>query len=98
MKNRIYTNIMFKPRIWGFYFTSLFTVLGGFVISLMIFSLVTGMGWSLLLNTILFGAVAGYLFHRDNRDDIEYSEKKSGIIQSRISSYSISDQKIRMGA
>jgi len=96
MSKRIYVNIMFKPKIWGVYFTSLFTVLGGFVLSLMILSLLIDMVISFFLNIGLFGGLFGYLFYRDNRDEIEHSSKRSGKLKSRISSYSVSEQKIRI--
>ncbi len=96
MRKRIYVNIMFKPKIWGVYFTSLFTVLGGFVLGLMIFSLLTDMIFSFFLNICLFGGLFGYFYSRDNRDEIEHSAKRSGRLKSRISSYSISEQKIRI--
>ena len=89
---------MFKPKIWGVYFTSLFTVLGGFVLCLMIMSFVTDMILSFFLNVCFFGALFGYCWFRDNRDEIEHSAKRSGIIKSRVSSNSISEQKIRISA
>ncbi len=87
---------MFKPKIWGVYFTSLFTALGGFVISLMILSLMTDMILSFFLNICFFGGLFGYFYYRDNRDEVEHSAKRSGTIKSRISSYSVSEQKIRI--
>ena len=98
MKKRIYVNIMFKPKIWGVYFTSLFTVLGGFVLSLMIISFLTDMIFSFFLNICLFGALFGYFRYRDQRDEIEHSAKRSGIIKRRVSSCSVSEQKIRITA
>ena len=98
MNKRIYVNIMFKPKIWGVYFTSLFTILGGFVISLMILSLLTDMIASFLINICFFSGLSGYFYYRDNRDEIEYSAKRFGTIKSRVSSYSVSEQKIRIEA
>jgi len=94
MNKRIYVNIMFKPKIWGVYFTSLFTILGGFVLSLMILSFITDMILSFFVNVCFFGGLFGYFFYRDNRDEIEHSAKRSSILKSRISSYTMSDQRI----
>jgi len=96
MRKRIYVNIMFKPKIWGVYFTSLFTILGGFVLSLMILSILTDMIISFLFNICFFGGLFGYFYFRDNRDETEYSAKRSGKLKSRISSFSTSEQKIRI--
>jgi len=96
MKNRIYVNIMFKPKIWGLYFTSLFAVLGGFVLSLMLLSFLTEMILSFLINICLFGVLFAYCWHRDNRDEIEYSAKRSGAIKRRVSSFTVSEQRARV--
>ena len=96
MRKRIYVNIMFKPKIWGVYFTSLFTSLGRFVIALMVLSLLTDIIISFFFNIIFFSGVFGYFYHRDNRDEIEHSAKRSGTLKSRISSYTTSEQSIRI--
>lgn len=96
MNKRIYVNIMFKPKIWGVYFTSLFTILGGFVLSLMILSFLVDMIFSFLLNICLFGGLFGYFYYRDNRDETEHSAKRSSSIKRRISSYSVSEQRIKI--
>ena len=96
MNRRIYANINFKPKIWGLYFNSLFTVLGGFVIGNMVMSLIGDMVTAFFLNAAVFGALTVMFFIRDNRDEVEYRAKRSGLIKKRVSPYSLSDQKVRM--
>jgi hypothetical protein len=96
MKRRIYVNIMFKPKIWGLYFTSLFTVLGGFVIGIMIVSLLADMLLAFFFNLLLFGGLFVFFFIRDNRDEVEYRAKKHPWLKKRITPYSLSLQNVRI--
>lgn len=95
--NIIYRNIQYKPRIWGLYFSSLFSVLGAFLIVLMILSVSLNIFLSLFISFLLFGGFYGYFYLKDNRDEVEYRAKKDILFKNKISSYSVSDQKIRFG-
>ncbi len=96
MRNRIYVNIQFKPKIWGLYFHSLFSILGGFVMGMMMLTFATDILISLFLNFCIFGSMLIYFFYRDNRDEIEYKAKKSRIFKKRVTSYTFSDQRVKI--
>jgi len=70
--------------------------MGGFIVGLMVISFLVNIMLSVLINFILFGGLFGFFFYRDNRDAVERKSKRSGIIKSRISSYSISEQRVRL--
>ena len=96
MRRTIYRNIQYKPRIWGLYFTSLFSALGMFLAVLMILSFSISIFPALLLSILFLGSLYGYLFFKDNRDEVEYSAKRSAVFKNSISSYSASEQKFRI--
>ncbi|MEN8153471.1 MAG: hypothetical protein ABFR75_05560 [Acidobacteriota bacterium] len=94
--NRIYASIQFKPKIWGLYFTSLFSILGGFLVLMMTLSFLLNMFAAITLSILISGLIYFYFYYRDNRDEIEYSARMSGALKMRITSYMMSQQSFRI--
>jgi len=91
----IYRNIQYKPRIWGLYFASLFSALGAFLMILMVLSISMNIFTALFASLLSLAGLYGYFFFRDNRDEVEYSSRKSKMFRNRITSYTVSDQRIQ---
>ncbi len=89
----LYRNIQYKPRIWGLYFSSLFTSLGIFLLLLMILSVSVNLFAALFLSIFSLAIMYGYFYFKDNRDEIEYRAKRENYIKNRLVSYSVSEQR-----
>ncbi len=62
---------------------------------LMVLSISMNIFTALFISLLFLAGLYGYFFFRDNRDEVEYSSRKSTMFRNRITSYTVSDQRIQ---
>jgi len=95
--HRVYRNLQVIPRIWGVTFYKLFAVLfGGLIAMLPLMYLIPKLlAFAVTIGIVLFGYVICLAL--DARDPVEYQGRRFRWIRNRLTCYTLSNKRMKMG-